>query len=290
MSFLAVVVALFLERVLVDQDEWRQARWLPSYLAWLRRLPFGEHLSEGLSGLIAALTPPLLLIALIQASLGHNLAGIPSLLFATVVLLYCLGPGNLDAQIQTFAESLEDEDDGLAAEIARDLLGDEPAPGRPSLLGQVVRAIPFEAFHRLFAVLFWFLVLGPLGALLYRLSRQLLTYAAVHGGLDPGFRDATRRLVRILDWAPARLTLIGYALAGSFDDTLRRWREASDAGAEPEALVGQCAAAALRVEDDEPLEEQDGALLIERASALVWRSMLIWLGLLGMLTIAYWAA
>ncbi len=289
MSFLAVVVALFLERVLVDQDEWRQARWLPSYLARLRRLPSGGRLCEGVGGMLAALTPPLLFIALIQAWLGQSLAGVPSLIFATVVLVYCLGPGNLDAQVQTFTESLEDEDDDLTEEVACDLLGDEPARSRPSLLGQVVRAIPVEAFHRLFAVLFWFLVLGPLGALLYRLARHLQAFAADHGELDPGFRGAARRLVRILDWAPARLTIISYALCGSFEETLTRWREASDAGAAPEALVGRCAAAALRIEETD-LPEQDGALLIERSSTLVWRSMLIWIGLLGLLTLAYWAA
>jgi membrane protein required for beta-lactamase induction len=288
MSFLAVLLALFLERVLIDQDEWRRASWFASYLARLRGLPFGERLFRGVLGVIAALAVPLLLVALVQSWLGGSLAGVPELLFATAVLIYCLGPGNLDAQIQALVESLDDKDEGLAQGLAHDLVDDEPALGDSTLLGQVVRAIPVQALHRLFGVLFWFLMLGPVGALLYRLARHLDAYAAARGDLDAEFRAAALRLPAILDWAPARAEIAAFSLAGSFEDTLAQWRD-SAARSTPDELVRRCAAAALRIDGSEP-PERDGVALIERSSALVWRSILIWVGLLGLVTVAYWAS
>jgi membrane protein required for beta-lactamase induction len=288
MTFVVALLALFLERVLIEQDDWRSAPWFPRYLRWLRSLPYGTRLTEGALGVIVVLLPPLGLVALIQAWLGDSLAGVPDLVFGTAVLLYCLGPQSLDAQARDFTEALEDGEPHCD-EIARGILGDEPPTRLAALLEAVIRAIPAQALQRIFSVLFWFLILGPLGALLYRLARHLEAHARVHGELEDSFRAAAVRLPFILDWVPARLTTASYALAGSFDDVLSAWRKAAAARVPPSELAERAGAAALRLEDAAPVPD-DARELIERAIGLVWRSVVIWLGLLGLATVAYWAS
>jgi membrane protein required for beta-lactamase induction len=288
MTFVVALLALFLERVLIEQDDWRRAPWFPRYLRRLRGLPYGGRLTEGALGVVVVLLPPLVVVAMIQAWLGDSLAGIPDLVFGTAVLLYCLGPQNLDAEIQDFTEAFEDREP-YSDEIARGILGDEPPTRRAAMLEAVTRAIPAQALTRIFAVLFWFLILGPLGALLYRLARHLEEHAQAHGELESGFRTAAVRLPFILDWIPARLTAASYALAGSFDDTLEAWREAASARVPPGELVERTGAAALGI-GDTAAEAADPRALIDRAGALVWRSVVIWLGVLGLATVAHWAS
>jgi AmpE protein len=288
MSFVVILLVLFLERVLIEQDEWRRGVWLGPYLARLRGLPLGDRLVRGAPGLIIVLTPPLLLVGIVQSWLGEHLGGIPDLIFGALVLIYCLGPSSLDAQVQAFRETLEEDERGVDP-LVRAMLGAEPSPGRAALITQVARAIPVQAHRRILAVLFWFLVLGPVGALLYRLARHLDEFVVTRTRLDEDFRTAAQRLPYILDWVPARLTAATYCLAGSFEPGLTAWRHSAAAGASPEQILEHTAAAALDMGDEE-LPEQDTQILLDRANALVWRAVGLWVALVGLSSLSYWSS
>lgn len=286
MTFVVALLALFLERVLIEEDDWRRARWFPRYLRRLRSLPYGPRLTRGVLGVVLVLAPPLALVALFQAWLGDSFAGVPDLVFGTAVLLYSFGPGNLEAQVQDFSEALEDDDETRSRQLGRELLGEEPPVRAQPMLEAVVRAIPVQALQRIFSVLFWFVLLGPLGALLYRLASHLRDQARIHGDLEGGFRTAAERLPSILDWLPARITVGSYALAGAFDGAVSAWRDASAEDAAPQELVERAGAAALAAGP----EADAGRWLLEQANALVWRAAVIWMAFLGVATLAYWTS
>ena len=91
-----------------------------------------------------------------------------------------------------------------------------------------------QANNRIFGVMFWFMVLGPAGAWLYRVSDLLRRRAAfeaarqgvpAHGG-DLG--SVLTDLHGALAWMPARLAALSYALAGSFEDAVGNWKVAVD--------------------------------------------------------------
>src|SRR5690242_17087435 len=80
-----------------------------------------------------------------------------------------------------------------------------------------LRATFLASHQRIFSVLFWFVVLGPFGAVLYRLiesvNTQMLTGATLAG-----------RVKALLDWIPVRLEAFLFALGGHFTAVFACWK------------------------------------------------------------------
>jgi AmpE protein len=72
--------------------------------------------------------------------------------------------------------------------------------------------------------LFWFVVLGPAGALGYRVVQLMARNSAFNDGIDAEQRDMLERTARILDWAPAHLVTLTLALVSDFDAVIASWR------------------------------------------------------------------
>jgi adenosylcobinamide-phosphate synthase len=165
------------------------------------------------------------------------------------------------------------------------------------------------ASHRhVYAPLFWFTILGPAGALLYRLARHFCYawQADRAAGLDGGdaFGEFAQRAFAALDWLPVRLTAISFAVVGNFEDAVFCWR--SQAARWPEEASGillAVGAGAIGVRLGMPVDA--GGLLVDRPElgvgddadpdfmqstiGLVWRSLVVALLLLTLLGIASWA-
>ena len=96
----------------------------------------------------------------------------------------------------------------------------------------VIRAVLVQVNTRIVSVLFWFAILGPFGAVLYRTALQLIDKPVA------GLREKTELMQRIttfvgvLTWLPARFTLVAYALAGKFDGTLASFLRATSPSVE----------------------------------------------------------
>lgn len=189
------------------------------------------------------------------------------------------------------------------------------------------------ASHRnVYGVLFWYAVLpGPAGAALYRLAgiaRQ------EWGHRTDAFGDVARRAFELLDWVPARMTAVGFAIVGNFEDALYGWRQRARYWPDPQrGVVVESAAGALGVrlapialksplatpvvdETDvvgpvmpvapadaatefgvsaDPAPEDIEAKLpdppaLHAAVGLLWRSVVLWMALLLLLSLVTWAA
>ena len=149
-------------------------------------------------------------------------------------------------------------------------------------------AVLVEANDRLFAVLFWFALLGPLGAVLYRSVAVLYQQRR-----EPGeFGDSIEWLNSALVWLPARLLAFGYALSGHFDAALDGWRDAhrrqpqgSEGTLDVLAVTGVGALGA-----DTENGAQNGVQRVRAAMRLVWRTLAIWLVVIALFTLAGWAS
>ena len=288
---MVIVICLIAERFLLDQQELRQRSWLEGYSSWLAKQSLPGWSRTGLVGLLLTLLPPLLIVALLQQLFDGSLFGLLSLLFAVAVLLFCLGPVDLDTQVNDYIDAVETEDETRQREIARQLIEDEPPTSEPALSQAVSEAILYQANQRLFGVLFWFVLLGPLGALLYRITIQLPRMEQANRDMD--FFLNARQLESILNWLPARMTAICYAIAGSFEDALYGWRsyqerredEFADSNSGILICTGGGAMRLTTLMGEHSEELHDYSHLPQSAMALVWRSLVVWLVIAGVLTL-----
>ncbi len=147
-----------------------------------------------------------------------------------------------------------------------------------------------------FGALFWFIVLGGPGALLFRLANTLDAMWGYRNERYLHFGWAAARLDDGLNWPPARLTALTYALLGRTADGLACWRRQAPAWESPNAgpvmaagagaLGVQLGGAAIyhgREESRPPLGcgAPPDAGSVRRAVALVHRGMLLWLAVVA---------
>ncbi len=278
-----IVICLIAERFLLEHQHMRELRWLGRYSQWLAGPSVPQWLHQGFPGLLLLLLPPVLTVGILQHLFSNSLFGLPGVAFAGFVLLYTLGPKDLDDQVNQLTSAIEDGDEDKTRDIAAELIGDEPPVSEPAFSQAVAEAILALANQRLYAVLFWFLLLGPMGAALYRIASRLPHLDQANRDLD--FFLNAKQLLVILDWLPARLTALCYAIAGSFEDALYGWRsyqerrfdEFSDSNSGTLICTGSGAMRLTTLLEEADEGQQDYAHLPQAAMALIWRSLVVWL-------------
>jgi membrane protein required for beta-lactamase induction len=291
MSFLVVISTLIAERFLLRFQHWRRFYWLERWMELQQSLPVAQPLRRGALGLASLLLPLLLLVALLQWLLSGVAFGIPYFLFSALVLLYCLGPADLDRQV---SELLEANDSGNLADLhgaIAQLTGKRPDSQNPDYSRTTAEGIFISAQQRIFAVLFWFVLLGPLGAAAYRLTRQI--QHAARQQQRQNLLDPIHELLFLLDWLPAHMTAGLFALAGAFETTLKSWRACGPEQNNESALAKIACAGAGALQLDDKVYAEDSARgpdpsLVESAMALVWRSIALLVIVLGVIAVTAW--
>ncbi|MEQ7328904.1 hypothetical protein [Xanthomonas campestris] len=292
-TLLAVIVALALGHVLPAQVvRLRRFEW---FAQWLRRLDSyaaGRGAWQGRYGVLLALLPALAVVLLLQWLLDDVWRGFLALLFGVAVLAWTWGPRDLDRDVEAVIDA---DEPALRREAISHLqaAGGSVHEDAPSL----VEAVVVNGLRRWFAVLWWFLLLGPFGAVLYRLT-ALAVESPVSVLLPPRNLAGARWLLAALEWPVAQLMTVSMALVGNFDTVFRAWREAHGNrwSLEPHFLgaVGRASVSAeLR---EEAHDYTDSGLVpvwrrlpeVRDAMSLVWRVLLLWMVMLALLVIAGW--
>lgn len=289
MSLIAILLSLLVERFLGSMAELRQFGWFHRYCRLLANRLRGRPYLNGPAAVLLLLAPPLLLTGAIDYYLGQFWF-LLALAFAVLVLLLSFGPCDLEAEVEAFIDARERNDEESAIWHASELIGDEIPKHSAQLTRRIMESTLGEANERLLAVVFWFVLLGPAGALLYRLSQQLMV---VERDSEDDFADAAMRLHHLLAWLPARFCVLAYALAGSFVETIQAWR--NEPSRWPESTRHILIAAgfgALRFEPEE-LEEDNPEQHIEMVNetlSLVRRAVLVFISAIALFTLAGWMA
>jgi membrane protein required for beta-lactamase induction len=220
------------------------------------------------------------------------LDGLSFLMFlvSVVLLLYSLGPRDLEAEVEAFVDASERHDDESASWHAGALLLGQAPDNARRLHRSIVENILVEANERVLAIIFWFVILGPAGAILYRLVCQLKGHNGAQE--DAAFAQAVKRLHFILAWLPVRLCALAYALGGSFVDAMHGWRnEVADPEDESRNVLIASGLGALRMAPVDELEAPDRDTLLDEvkeAMALVRRAVMVYLAILAVLILAGW--
>ena len=304
MTFLSVLIALLIERVFNEYRPKRQHGWFAAYCDGMSGIGFVQWLMARPWGAALAILPPLLLIGWLQLAIA-SLGSLFSLLFGTLVLVYSLGPRELGEDAEGFIDARDRGDNERAQALAQGLCLSEIPESEPRRSFAVARAVVVLAARRLIGPIFWFLLFGPVGAAAYR-AVHLVAEHLQSSDCPQEMKRYTDELRHVADWAPARLTAAGYAVAGNFDAVAHGWRTfdyvPSDGPlTEAEHLLAQTGLAALDtfphdaedIYDDEHGDVPYSTLIppvVEDALALVWRMLTLWVGIIGGGTLIAWLA
>jgi AmpE protein len=290
-TLLAIVLVLAAMRALPDLARLRDFSWLRVWLSRWRGE--GEHPARP-----ALLLPALVFVlcALIQGALDHVLFGLPLFAFAVIVLFFCWGPRDLDADVDAVLKA-PDRDQRLAA--AQALRADAGASPLPLEATALVESAFDAALSRWFGVLFWFVLLGPAGALGYRMVQLIARNGAFADLLDARDSELAERTARILDWAPAHLMALTLALVSDFDAVLRTWRDYHAAHGRGYftldlGFLGALARAGVDADvmagDGYAIDVDDPVDALGDARRVLWRILVAWLAVLALMVLAGWVS
>ena len=286
MALIAVLISLVVERLLGSMEELRRSAWFVAYTRWAARRMAPYSLFNGPLGTLLILLPVIVPVVAIDYYLS-GLWLLFGIAFSVLILLYCFGPRDLEAEVEAFVDARRRGDEESACWHAAELIGsDDEVDNSAELTKRIMENIFIQANERLLAVVFWFVVLGPGGALLYRLSS--LISAELDEG-DNGVMEAGLRLHLLLAWMPARLCAIAYALAGSFVEAIHDWRQVKASWFESSRKILIASGfGALRVESTEIEDDSRACEQVSECMALVRRAVLVFLSLMALFTLAGW--
>ncbi|MEZ5463457.1 beta-lactamase induction protein [Dokdonella sp.] len=284
-TLIAIVLVLVSMHALPDLARFRRFAWLRGWMG------------EDQGGSARTLLVPLLIlvvISLIQAALHRHWFGLLELAFMVVVLYMSWGPRDLDMDIDAVLKAPDRAQRSDAAQMLARGVSEKPVSLSASSL---VEASFAAALSRQFGVLFWFALLGPLGAAGYRLV-QLMARSPSFREVVGERREVFERTALILDWAPAHLIAWTLALVSDFDATVRAWREyhlAHGQGYFTLDLGFLPAIARAGVDADVAAgdggEESVGDPMAELADArvILRRVLYVWLAVIAVIVLGGWA-
>ena len=323
MSFFAILFALLIEQARpLARSNPIHAGLRAWALSVSRNFDAGKSHHGWVAWSLAVLVPALVTLAihwLLLWGLGWPFA----VLWSVAVLYVTLGFRQFSHHFTGIRDALEEGDEDAARErLAHWQQVDVGALPRSEIVRHVIEYSVLAAHRHVFGVLFWFSVfsalgLGPMGAVVYRMA-EYLSRAWSRKGVEGLQAPTSERLQRaaarawyVIDWLPARLTALSFAMVGSFEEAIDNWRVyaqrfpndndgvilAATAGAINVRLGGE----ALRRRDAADGEEGDDAQWtgsdvtpgrepemahLRSVVGLVWRSVVVWLLLLALLTFA----
>ncbi len=288
MNLITVLIALGVEARLGNFERFRNLSWFAHYCDWLETRLAHAGFWNGPGGLLLTLFIPLALLGVVV-----YLAGVINILLGFLLsflaLVYSFGPP-MGSVVDSYVDALSAGDDAACSEILEKILYGDAEDGTADR-DRVIGSIMLRSHEYLFAVIFWFLLLGALGAVMYCLVVNL---AQRYEKADGGYAGAVRDLHNILMWPSSRMLALGFALGGSLVSALESWRSVSghtlDVSREVVTVSG-FGALHYTPADGEKTDQQDNEDFVNRlreTTALINRTLIVWLIVLGLMTIAGW--
>jgi len=307
MTLFSILIVLVLEQ-LKAAPAGRVMQGLDSYADFIERLFNGGEYRHGVTAWAAGVAFPAGAVFALQLILDamHPLL---TFVFSIAVLYVLMGFRQFSHSFTNIHAALKSGDVDEARSLFHAWTGRECSRLGPSQLVRLTIEDGILASHRhVFGPLFWFMLLGPAGALLYKLGLTMSEHSPGQSevGLMPGedsFGAFPRRAFQWLDWVPARLTAMTFAIVGDFEDAVYCWRtQAAQWRDAASGILLTSGAGALGVRLGQPVPESlgfddrpeiglgDDAEVdhLQSAIGLVWRALVLCLFMLALLTLASW--
>jgi adenosylcobinamide-phosphate synthase len=324
-NFFAVLLALMVEQLKPLPRINRVYEALIGWMRWAgRNFNAGRDRHAWVVWGVTVLVPALLAFA-IYLALAH-VSLLLGLVWNVGVLYLTLGFRQFSHYFTDIRDALDEGDELKARQLLAEWRHlDASELPRTELLRHVIEHSLLAAHRHVFGVFFWFVLLstvglGPAGAVLYRMAELASRYWAfrsrvVGAPTNDRLMALSLQLFSTVDFVPARLTAFGFAVVGNFEEAVTCWRRDSALWKYPnEGIILAAAAGAVGVQlggaaapgvtPDRSKTFDSGAPpdAAEAAGStpglapqlghlrsvvgLVWRSVVLWMLLLALLSLA----
>lgn len=305
MSFISVLVALLLEQARPMSRGNSVHAAVRAWVRWnTRNIDAGTAVHAGLAWSISVLLPAT--GALVVHWLLYVIVGWPATVVWSVLILYVtLGFRQFSFHFTQIRDALTDGNEALARVLLANWRQvDEGELPQSEIVRHVIEHSVLAAHRHVFGVLFWFSFLaalgfGPTGAVLYRLSEFVARYwqHASKTRLLPvsePLKQAASNAWVLVDWLPSRITALGFAVVGSFEEAIDCWRNYEQrVDADNDGIVLAATSGAINIRLQGVQGQSDlfpgqipGLAHLEVVVGLVWRTVVMWMVLLALLTLA----
>lgn len=297
----------------VALDAWlgepRRAHPLVGFGRQAQKIERHLHADTRRAGVLAwacAVLPAVLLAGVLEATVQAWSPWAGAALGALVLAL-AIGHRSLGEHARPVAEALDAGDLASArARLGRMVSRDTDALDASQVAGAATESVLENGCDAVFGALFWFVLLGLPGAVLYRLANTLDAMWGYRTARYGRFGWAAARIDDGLNLAPARLTALAYAACGNPRRALRCWFAQAPRWKSPNAgpvMAAGAGALGVRLGGAAPYHGQwirrpdlgEGpapqAASIRQALVLVRNALVLWL--LALLVLAaglHWAA
>ncbi|OYV38765.1 MAG: cobalamin biosynthesis protein CobD [Thiomonas sp. 20-64-5] len=319
MAFLSVLIALLIEQ-LKPLGRGSAVYLLRQNLADMASHNFdaGQSRHGVAAWFVAVLVPTFITLAIYLLALHYSL--LLALAWNIVVLYFTLGFRQFSHYFTDIQDALNHNDAAAARSLLKQWKAlDTVDMSASDITQQTIEHALVSVQRYVLGVFFWFILpIGPAGAVLYRLSDYVAgKWNHADSEASPALRGFAQQAFDLLDWIPARLTASGYAIVGNFEDAVDVWRGyaqlwpnhntgvmlASAAGAVGIRLGATAGTAPASPTEpgwtQEGENDQTGSAAampgvvpqpahLRNVVGLVWRSVLLWMLLLAMLSVVSW--
>jgi len=324
MSFFSIFLALVIEQVRPLSGVHFLHNSLRKWATWVSRNLDAGHKTHGWLAWSVTVGVPSLLVLLVHWLLALTLGWVFAVAWNVALLYVTLGFRQFSHHFTDIRDALEEGNENGARELlAQWQQVDASALPRSEIVRHVIEHSVIDAHRHVFGVFFWYAVLsviglGPVGAVAYRVAEFTSRFWST--GSPPGhdspmvsssLTQVTAQAWQSLDWLPARATALGFAIVGSFEDAMDGWRNhAQKFPNDNDGVILAATSGAIHIQlggatlkstqiDDAELDASNlnsgsssstGRLPevahFAQVVGLVWRTVVMWLVLVALLTLA----
>lgn len=189
MKLLVILLCLLSERFLIHSASYQRFSWFEHYYLSIKNIMDKYNLPANTALMLALIVvPPIVVVSLIYLLLDSILFGLFGFIINIVLFFYCLGPQNPFYPLDAPSDSSNEE-----------------------RVGAYLAAVN----NQLFSVIFWYVIGGPIAALVFRLISLSQNI--------PQVELLAKDVTELLEWIPARLTVLLYLLVGNFQAGSKRF-------------------------------------------------------------------
>ena len=302
MSFLSLLFALLLEQARPLQPLNPVHGSVRNWVSWtLRNFDAGKPQHGWLTWGVAVLLPTVLAAA-VHWVLLLNLGWLAAVIFNIAILYSTLGFRQFSHHFTEIRDALDAGDEALARKrLAKWMHIDASELPRNEMIRHVIEHSVLSAHRYVFGVFAWYtllsaLGLGPAGAVFYRMAEYFGVLAKRSASsanliLSPSVKQCAEQAWWSIDWLPARITALGFAFVGSFEEAIARWRQFEESTPrDNDGIVLAATAGAVNVQlgfATQSSNAQTPQIAHLRAVVgLVWRTVVMWMIFLALLSLA----